>query len=192
MCFLQYFIPCYCYNRTSINCTVYKFLFFTLLLTTFFSSCEKETVIRYEGRMEAEFTIPLGLNTIETHYFTIENVPTFYMQNANNFNVDTSGIQNVQSSKGLLRATFNDAEYDFIERVSVYAVSIKDPSLKREMYYLDFSPVNTGRELKMLSSTTNIKDILKEENINLEVRLNFRRFPPGNIRTKIEFGYAVF
>ena len=171
---------------------MFRNVFISLLLGTLILSCEKEAVIRYEGRMQAEFTIPLGLNTIETHYFTIQNVPTFFIQNANNFKVDTASIQNIQASKGLLRATFNDAEFDFIERVSVYAVSTSDPSLKREMYYLDFSPINTGKELKMLSSTTNIKDIMTEENINIEIRLNFRRFPPGNIRTKIEFGYAVF
>lgn len=60
------------------------------------------------------------------------------------------------------------------------------------MYYLDFVPLTTGTQLKMLSSTTQLKDILSEEFIDLEVRLNLRNFTTSNIRAQIEFGYAVF
>jgi hypothetical protein len=161
---------------------------FSLILV----SCDKETVVRYEVSTDAEFEIPIGLNTIETHYFILRNVPTYYLLNASNRGIDTSSIKNVLASKGLLRAKFLDADLDFIGRVSVYAVSKKDPAKKREMYYLDQVPLSTGTQLKMLSSSTELKDILKEELIDLEVRLNFRNFPPSNIRTKIDFGYAVF
>jgi hypothetical protein len=155
------------------------------------TSCDKGIIIAYEGRAEAEFIIPLGLNTVETHFITVKDVPTFFRQNAERFNVDTTNIKNVQASKGLLRAKFNDAEFDFIERISVWAVSQKDPNFKREMYYLDFNPLNTREELRMLSSTSELKQILNNDFINLEFRLNLRRFPTSNIRTIFDFGYAV-
>lgn len=60
------------------------------------------------------------------------------------------------------------------------------------MYYLDFVPVNTDTQLRMLSSTTQLKDMMNEEFIDLEVRINLRSFTTSNIRAKIEFGYAVF
>lgn len=167
-------------------------IFISLIVSVFFYACEKESVIRYEVALDAEFDIPIGLNTIETHYFIVKNVPTFYKQSANNRNVDTSGIINVLASRGLIRAKFLDRDWDFVERVSVYGVSKIDPTFKREMYYIDFVPLNTGKELRMLSSTTELKKLLSEELIDLEVRLNFRSFNTAPLRARIEFGYAVF
>lgn len=155
-------------------------------------SCEKDTPVRYEVALSADFDIPSGLNTVETHYFIVRNIPVFYKFNADRNSVDTSTITNVLASRGLMRSLFSDADYNFISRVQVYAVSRKDPTLKREMYYLDFVPNSTGRELKMLSSTTQLKEILSEEIIDMEVRLNFRAITTSLLSTRIEFGYAVF
>lgn len=155
------------------------------------TSCEKDPDIRYQALLDAEFVIPTNLNTLETHYFTIENVPTFFFQNAQLHNVDTSSILDIKAAKGLLRATFNDADYDFIERIVVNVYSNKNPR-KKEMYYLDFVPLSTDKELRMLSSTTNLKGTLDSELVTIEVGIKLRRYAPGNIRSKLEFGYAVF
>ncbi|MBK8624583.1 MAG: hypothetical protein IPN86_03075 [Saprospiraceae bacterium] len=168
-----------------------KHLFTSIFLIIFMSSCEKEEPIKFEGRMDAEFVIPLGINTVETHYITVRDIPTFFLQNAENFKLDTSNIRNIQASKGSLKAKFNDAEFDFIERISVWAVSRSNPNLKREMYYLDFNPLDTREELRMLSSTSQLYEIIREQSIDLEIRLNLRRFPTSNIKTIIDFGYAV-
>ncbi len=155
------------------------------------TSCEKDPDIRYQALLDAEFVIPTNLNTLEIHYFTIENVPTFFFQNEQLHNVDTSSILDIKAAKGLLRATFNDADYDFIERIVVNVYSNKKPR-KKEMYYLDFVPLSTDKELRMLSSTTNLKGTLDSELVTIEVGIKLRRYAPGNIRSKLEFGYAVF
>ena len=168
---------------------IFVYFFLVILL---FTSCEKETVVRYEVPLVAEFDLPTGLNTVETHYFIIRNVPTFYGQNAALKGVDTSTIINVFASRGLIQSKFQDVDFDFISRISIYAVSKKDSNKKREMYYMDFVPLTADTQLRMLSSTTQLKDILKDEFIDLEVRINLRSFTTSNIRAKIEFGYAVF
>jgi hypothetical protein len=71
-------------------------------------------------------------------------------------------------------------------------VSKKDPTVKREMFYLDFVPFYTRREIRLLSSTTELKDVLKEDVIDLEVRLLFRSFVPNALRVKLNLGYTVF
>lgn len=169
-----------------------RWLFLGTILLLLHSSCDKETVVSYEVAMDAEFDIPSGLNTIETHYFTVRNVPTFYKQTADNRNIDTSAIQNVLASRGLIQSRFQDLNFDFVERVSVYAISRKTPSFKREMYYVDIVPLTTGSQLRMLSSTTELKKLMSEEFIDIEVRLNFRNFTTSGIRARITFGYAVF
>lgn len=155
-------------------------------------ACEKERIPLYEVNMDADFDIQSGLNTFATHVFIIRNVPTNYKISADNRGVDTSGITNIQSARGLMRAKFGSADYDFISRVSVYARSRMDTTLRREMYYLDFVPLETNEELRMLSSTSELKEILKEEFIDVEVRLNFRAFTGPTLPTRMVFGYAVF
>ncbi len=167
-----------------------KILSFILIVSLF--ACEKERVPLYEVNMDAEFDIQSGLNTVATHIFVIRNVPTNYKFSADNRNVDTSSITNIQSARGLIRAQFGSVDYDFISRVSVYALSRKDTTLRREMYYLDFVPLETNEELRMLSSTSELREILKEEFIDIEVRLNFRAFTGPTLPTRLVFGYAVF
>lgn len=169
-----------------------KYFSFFFAIVIFLSSCEKETVVRYEVSLDAFFDIPGGLNTLETHYFIIRNVPTLYKQYADIKSVDTISIQNIATARGLITSRFQDIDFDLVERISVYAVSIKDPTFKREMYYVDFVPVTTGKELRMLSSTTELKKIISEEFIDLEIRVNFRTIPRTKINARIVFGYAVF
>lgn len=171
--------------------SIYQTSFFFLLIVVLFSSCEKETQVRYEVSLDANFDIPSGLNTLETHYFIIRDVPTFYSLNASLKRQDTAGINQVIASRGLIRSRFNDVDFDFVERISIYAVSKKNPDLKREMYYLDFVPLTTGRELRMLSSTTALKEIIQEETMDIEIRMNVRNFTNTAIRATFEFGYAV-
>lgn len=59
------------------------------------------------------------------------------------------------------------------------------------MYYLDFVPLTTGLELRMLSSTTALKEIIQEETMDIEIRMNVRNFTNTAIRATFEFGYAV-
>ena len=161
------------------------------MLAVLLSSCEKETQVRYEVALDANFDIPSGLNTLETHYFIIRDVPTFYSLNADLKRQDTASINQIIASRGLIRSRFNDVNFDFVERISIYAVSKKNPDMKREMYYLDFVPLNTGRELRMLSSTTALKEIIQEETMDVEIRMNVRNFTNTAIRATFDFGYAI-
>jgi len=173
------------------------FIGVSLLMALLLNSCNKDehcgTFMKFEGRIDATFTIPNGLNTIETHYFLIRNVPTNFRTLALANNRDIENINCIVASRGLMRAVFDDLRYDFIERIQVYAVTKNEPIKKREMYFLDFVPLNTGTVLPMASSTTELKEILLENDlIDLEVRLVLRDFPRGNIVTRLDFGFAVF
>lgn len=156
------------------------------------SSCEKPQDIKYEVPIEVDFVIGGGLNTIETHYFTIRNIRTLFEDAASTNNVDPQTIKNIIAYRAIMTTRFNDESLDFIQDIAVYAVSKKDPNVKREMYYLEFVPFETNTELNLLSSTTSLKEILQEETIDIEVRINIRRFFSRDIGARINFSYAVF
>ncbi len=155
-------------------------------------SCTKDKPILFVGNFDADLEIPAGLNTVETHYFILRNIPVYFIQNALLAGIDTSKISNISAGRGSINHILGTQDLDFINTVSIYAVSKNDPTVKREMFYLDFVPFATRREIRLLSSTTELKDILKEDVIDLEVRLLFRSFVPNTLRVKLNLGYTVF
>ncbi len=168
-------------------------LVYILLFSILGLSCTDDNrPVLFSGNMTARFEIPSGVNNIETYYFTVRDVPTFFAQSASVAGIDTSDVKNIQSARGLLRSTFQNEDYDFVDRVSIFVISKKDPSLKKEMYYVDFVPLGTNNELRMQSSTSELLKILREETVDLEIRLNFREIRITAIPTTMEFGYTVF
>lgn len=170
-----------------------KFILIVFLLSicSLLWRCSPENNQLYDVRLEAPFTIPAGLNTIETHYFYVRNVPTLYSFWAKSNGIDTSDINSVLSSGGQIESAFQSIDFELINRVSVYAVSQNDPNFKREILYLDFVPVDIGNELRLLASTTQLKEIMQDELIDIEIRINLRQFTPTNINANLLFGYSV-
>jgi hypothetical protein len=157
------------------------------------SSCiGEERVVLFDGSISARMDLPTGLNTIETHYFIVRDVPTFFQERAANASVNVSDVKGLQSGRGLLRATFEPVDFRFIEKISIYATSQTNPELKREMYYLDFVPYSIGEELKMLSATSDLKEILSNDFVDLEIRINFREFNTRTIPLTIDLSYTAF
>jgi hypothetical protein len=167
-------------------------IFFIVILLLTHISCEDERVVLFNGSMSSRLDIPSGLNIVETHYFIIRNVPTFFAQRAANAGINLADVSNIQSAKGLIKATFQQEDFRFVENISIYVSSTIDPSKKREMYYLEPVPFNIGEELRMLSATSELKEILSDEFVDLEIRLNFREFNTRVIPTTIDIGYTVF
>ena len=92
---------------------------------------------------------------------------------------------------GSFQGKFESVDYSSLSKVQVNAVSATDNSIKGEMYYHEMLPFNTTTELKLLSSTTNLINILKDETFHLEIKLNFKSFPVKSTVTRFKLGYAV-
>jgi hypothetical protein len=155
------------------------------------SSCTDNINTIFDQPISARFDIPSGLNTVETHYFVIPNVPTFFKEASNNNNVDPSTVVKVLPIRGLIRGTFGSEDFGFIDRITIWAVSKKDPTVRAEIYYLDQVPFSVDNEIRLLSGSGNIAEIIKEDFINVEVGLTLRDFNSRNIPATIDFGYAV-
>lgn len=167
------------------------FLFLVSLLLLV-SSCGNDGRAFDEVRMPAEFTIPPGLNTIEAHFFVLKGVPTFYEQNLQVFGLAKDNVVNIQAAKGQILQTSSDIDLDFISSITIDVVSRTNPNERAEMYYNEQIPLTQGANLRMLSATSELKDLLSEELVDLEVRLTFRRFPPTTVRCDLDLGYAIF
>src|SRR5690606_7823394 len=102
-------------------CKKYIFVLFSLALPFLFA-CSKEDRPYFEARYEARFDLPASLNTLETHYFLIKDVPTFFNQNITSRGWTEESVEKIEASRGVLRSTFGSIDFEFIEDISIFAI----------------------------------------------------------------------
>ena len=169
---------------------MFRVLSFAILLMLFSACGDKETPL-FKMNFETEFTIQAGLNTIETHYIIIQDVPSLIESYKSTFNVSDDEISSILPSRADMTQIFSNHPYDYIDKISFWAVSNVDPTLRKEMFYMDFVPLNQGDELQMISSISNLKEIMFEGSFDLEVKLNFRSFPVNQTDNMITFSLVA-
>ena len=163
-----------------------------VVLSFILLSCGSDRQELFIINNEIEFFVPGGLNTIETHVFVIRNVPSFYRSNLSVNGASDEQITSISPTRARLQGTFGVIDYDFIDEISVRAVSKTDPGLNREMYFQDRIPFNHSGDLELFSSISELKEILSEEIFDMEVRIRFRQSSPLQLQNKLIFSYAVF
>ena len=154
--------------------------------------CNKDSRDRVSGSINAEFDIPNGLNTIETHVFVIKDVSSFFESTLAQSGRSIDDIDEVLSAKGDLVFPFISGRIDFLDKVSIRIYNRIDPDNYKEMYYLDAIPLNANNPLKLFSTISNLQPILENDNFDMEVRLKFRSFTPPNPRIRLDFGYTIY
>ncbi|MEZ4909585.1 MAG: hypothetical protein R2774_01860 [Saprospiraceae bacterium] len=171
---------------------MFKFHILILISFSLFLGCSEEAPILFQDEeLFVDFTIPAGLNTVETHTFTLQNVKTNFLKQCQIHGVDPENIREVFSIYGSFEGKFAAIDYSALSRVQIFARSVKDGTLKAEMYYHEMIGLNNITQLKLLSSGTNLYDIFKDDDIVLEIKLNFKSFLVTNSVTRFKFGYAV-
>lgn len=167
-----------------------KFYFLILMSMIGLLSCSKDNDLVYDFRLQTSLNVPPSLNTLETHYFFIRELPTFYKANLESRGISSEAVSLVNSSRGIFSTRFTSYDLAFIRLVTVSAISRK--SGKRvEMFYREDVPFNEDSDLQMISSLGNLKEILAEETMDLEIRLEFRSFPPPGLTLQLDYGYLV-
>lgn len=156
-----------------------------------FGSCRKTDEFLFGGNFETRFLIPSGLNTVLTHYITIPNVYTDFKRLAKNAGYDEQGIKSIQASFGKMRTVFTSDDLDFLQDISVVIFSRKNPALKKEMYYSEFVPFNVDNEIKLQSGSAELAEILKEDYIDIEIRINIRGFVPNAVEVILDMSFIA-
>lgn len=156
-----------------------------------FLSCDKDNGLLYDFRLQTVFDVQSGLNTLETHYFIIREVPTFYEANLASRGLSQEAVARVNASRGSLTARFTGYDLSFIRLVTVSAISRKPGGKKVEMFYMEDVPFNEDQELQMISSLGDLREILAEETMDVEIRLQFRSYPPPGLTLQMDYGYLV-
>lgn len=142
--------------------------------------------------MEVPVEIPAGLNTLETHVFRVIGIPTFYNTTLSNAGIDESEIVSILSGFGAFRQGFSNVNLDFILGITVHALLDPITGERRELFYLEQIPLGQKDQIQLLATTTELKEVLNKESIDLELSFRFRDFSPQTFTGVFDLEYGVY
>lgn len=154
--------------------------------------CGKDETPRFSIPVEAFFEIPAGLNTIETHFIPINGVVNFMQARLAQNNMTVDQVTSVQSGRGQIIALSPNVEYRLFNDITVNAISVTNQSKADEMYYQDFIEFDHDGNLELLSSISELKEIMLNGIFDMEVKVNLRQSSLVTTEHKIVFDLAVF
>jgi len=141
---------------------------------------------------ENDFVIEAKQSLIETRFIRISLENTI-LKELEASGITKEEIKSIHTGKGLFTPVFDDFDYGYLREVSIWMVSVDNPSLRKEIYYREEIPISKKNELKLLSGLANLKDfIYSEEKYNLEIQLKFRNFVPANADNRLTYSFAIF
>lgn len=176
---------------SAIKSIILEFCVLLLMLLSM-AGCSNGEDALFIYEQEVFFEIPAGLNTLETHFFQLFNVPSDLQLQLDSRGISQENVARVLSNRGLITARFDNLDWNMVERVIVNVLDREDPTRVTEIFYQEFVPLDTGQEIRLLANISNLKEVLLPETIDLEIRLDFRAFPPANIETRFFFSFAAF
>lgn len=172
-----------------------KRLFFLFFVVIFGIQCNRGDNLNLAFEMEYPniiFEIPAGLNTIESHFFLLKDIPT-----AKNFffgDIPEEDIQAIVPSYARMTALDgNSIDYDFLFEVSVRICQPnKESNCLREIFYRDRIPNNVGNRLDLIPNDNNLKEILTQDDFTIEVVLKrLVSTSPTFINSRLEMGFEA-
>lgn len=158
-----------------------KNLILFLVGFTCLSGCGGEPPL-FEMQLEAELVIPAGLNTFDSFYFTVKDVPT---RLSNNVVTTFEDVDRIQASNATMIGRVQEIDYGIIEQITIDVISQSDPENQKEIFYNNIIPFSQNDDLQLLSSLSNVRDILDEEYVDLEIRIIFRAITPREMDTRL-------
>lgn len=157
-------------------------------------SCKKSTVPLFEMDLTFDLDIPAGLNTLESHFFIVQGVPTFIESQLNNngLNIDDVGFINAITAN--METRFSGLDLDFVENIGVHLLEENEIDNRREAFYTfnDFVQLGSKTEIAMTPSLLNLKPELSNQTVDLEFKINLRGFLPSELDTRVTMKFHAF
>lgn len=163
-----------------------------LCLLLFVSNCGKDDEGLFDVPLQIDFTIPAGLNTFETHYLIIEDIPSTVANLIDQNGLQVEEITSINPKTGLISSIFGNQTYDLFRTFSVEIFSSGDnPNRAREIFYRDPVPLDAGNELGLIGTLIDTKDILVEDRFALRIRMELRYIPQQFVETQLNMEFVV-
>ena len=166
-----------------------KHILFALACATLsFFSCKKDnnTGPGFDMVYTHEFSIPAGIGGFAVHHFYIKDLPSRYEQLLTEHNKTDADITEILTTAASLEGVFGDATYGvFIDKMSVRAYNVNDPTDYIEIAYREPVPADTGNALGLIPSLADSKRFFKNSRFSIDVVLWLRNTTQEETQTRL-------
>jgi hypothetical protein len=137
------------------------------------------------------FEILPGLNTFDTHIYTLSPIPSRFEEMLANSGRSAGDVVSIEAKAGALTSVFQDINLDFVHRVSIFIFDPFDPENKIEFFYMDPVPFRDKTVIQLFPGIADISEWVKKDYFGLEIRLDFRQNSPTLFQMEFEFDLRV-
>lgn len=167
---------------------------FALVITSLFfaSACGDENEPLFTMETEARFTIPAGLNTIETYFFQLRDVPTFFDVFSSAVNLDSVDINQLIGQNCILNPVGDVIDLDFINDMNIYILDPSDPNIRHEIFFRENIELGSKDNLRLFNSIVDVQEFMKLPDIDMEVEVRFRQITFRTVEYQLDMDFAAF
>ena len=163
-------------------------LVYLLLAMSVLVSCNKDNREElFELNYFVDFDIQPGLNTFDTHIYTVSPLNSQYDAKLASSGHLAGDVSAVEPKEGNLGSVFEDVNLNFIRRVSVYIFDPFKPANKIEFFYLDPVPFKNKTVIRLFPGISNVQEWIESGFFGVEVRVDFREITPALTQMRLEF-----
>jgi len=154
-----------------------------------YTGCSSGPEPLFEIPIEARFTMQPALDNFQTHYLPIRRVPTFYQTFVTG---NEDAIDHINGGRGTITAQFNNIDWGIVREVEIHISSPAQLESSKEVFYQDRIQLSGVEELRLFSSLPDVKDILLQDFIDIEVRFNFRRITIQEVDVVLNLNFVAY
>ena len=165
----------------------YKLLYFLLSMGVMVSCKKDNREELFELNYFIDFEIPPGLNTFDTHIWTVSPLNSQFDSKLASSGHVVNEVGAVEPKEGDLSSVFEDVNLNFIHRVSVYIFDPFNPANKIEFFYLDPVPFKNKTVIHLFPGISNVQEWIESGFFGVEVRIDFREITPAVTQMRLDF-----
>lgn len=134
------------------------------------------------------FSLPAGLNTVQTHFVEFPKIPTRYETLLAERGLDDSRIGRIEAHSGILEIVLLPEKLSFCREVFV---EFLDGTNRLECFYTPSVPLDTGNRLTLVGTIADFKSLLRESAMNLRVGFRLREPSPSALNYTLRLTFKA-
>ncbi|MDA9182138.1 hypothetical protein N9O51_02995 [Saprospiraceae bacterium] len=166
-------------------------LFATIGSILLFLGCSKDEEPRFSMSVEVFVAFPAEFNTIATHTIELFSLPNFINTRLAQNSMTADQVTSIVAGRGQIIPVSPNVQYQLINNVVVNVSSVDNDDLN-EMYYNDFIEFDHNGSLELLSSISELKNIMLDGVFDLQVKYNLRQSLLTETEHKLRFDLLIF
>lgn len=162
-----------------------------LIISLSITGCGKDEEPRFIMPVEVIVFFPAEFNTVATHTRELFSVPNLMQSRLAQNGMTADQVTSIVAGKGQIIPVTANVQYQLINNVIVNVSSVDNDDIN-EMYYNDFIEFNHEGNLELLSSISELKDIMLDGVFDLQVKYNLRQSLLTPTEHKLRFDLLVY